>query len=74
VPEVFKGIKQTEASDVDSFGMIMWISHLNDHIDLVIKLNEPIKTDLTKPLKLKDDELFIVYNYMNVKSNFHEII
>ncbi|GBB94140.1 hypothetical protein RclHR1_00230018 [Rhizophagus clarus] len=32
---------------------------------------EPIKTDLTKPLKLKDnDELFIVYNYMNINSIF----
>ncbi|PKC71013.1 hypothetical protein RhiirA1_454036 [Rhizophagus irregularis] len=32
---------------------------------------EPIKTELTKPLKLKDnDELFIVYNYMDVNSIF----
>jgi hypothetical protein len=32
---------------------------------------EPIKTDLTQPLKLKDnDELFIIYNYMDVNSIF----
>ncbi|RGB41729.1 hypothetical protein C1646_662831 [Rhizophagus diaphanus] len=32
---------------------------------------EPIKTELKKPLKLKDnDELFIVYNYMDVNSIF----
>ncbi|RIA97763.1 hypothetical protein C1645_751478 [Glomus cerebriforme] len=32
---------------------------------------ESIKTDLTKSLKLKEnDEMFIVYSYMDVKSNF----
>ena len=60
-PEIFQGQKYTEASDIYSFGMIMWEfmtgrrpfwNEIHD-IELIIKISDGLRPQLL-PMHLKD--------------------